>query len=179
MEVTAGRAEVAPSRSTAARLGVGARALLAAALILAIVGWVVRFFSRAPAEPTQVTQISSLAVLPMRNLSGDQEQDYFVDGMTEALITDLSRIGELTAISRSSAMRYKGTDKPLSEIARELQGEAGTPVAEICRKLGISQATYFRWKRRHRSSPGRPRPPDVETRCAPPSMSRRTLDPHR
>ncbi len=59
-------------------------------------------------------------MLPLQNLSGDPEQEYFADGMTEALITDLAKIGALKVISRSSAMRYKGTDKPLSEIAREL-----------------------------------------------------------
>jgi TolB-like protein len=60
----------------------------------------------------------------MRNLSGDPEQDYLVDGMTEALITDLSRISELQVTSRSRAMRYKGSDKPLSEIAQELEVDA-------------------------------------------------------
>jgi TolB-like protein len=127
-EVTAGRAEAARSRSKAARLGIGARVLLAAALLLAIVAGVAWFSSRAPGEPTVVAsqgpRIGSLAVLPMRNLSGDQEQDYFADGMTEALITDLSRIGALKVASRSSAMRYKGTDKPLSEIGRELNVDA-------------------------------------------------------
>jgi TolB-like protein len=127
-EVTAGRAETARPKSKAAHLGIGARVLLAAALILAIVAGVVWFSSRGPGEPTEVTnlgpQISSLAVLPMRNLSGDPEQDYLVDGMTEALITDLSRIGELQVASRSSAMRYKGTDKPLAEVARELNVDA-------------------------------------------------------
>ncbi len=65
--------------------------------------------------------IESIAVLPLQNLSGDPEQEYFADGMTEALITDLAKIGALKVISRSSAMRYKGTDKPLAEIARELK----------------------------------------------------------
>jgi TolB-like protein/Tfp pilus assembly protein PilF len=69
-------------------------------------------------------QIASLAVLPLRNLSGDPEQEYFVDGMTEALITDLSKIGALKVISRTSAMRYKDTDKPISDIARELNVDA-------------------------------------------------------
>jgi len=127
-EVTAGQAEVSWARSKAARLGVGARVLLAAALILVIVAGVVWFSSQGPGESTEVAtqgpQIRSLAVLPMRNLSGDPEQDYFVDGMTEALITDLSKISALKVISRSSAMRYKNTDKSLSEIARELDVEA-------------------------------------------------------
>jgi TolB-like protein/tetratricopeptide (TPR) repeat protein len=59
-------------------------------------------------------------VLPLKNLSGDPEQEYFADGMTEALITDLAKIGALKVISRSSTMRYKDTDKPLAEIASEL-----------------------------------------------------------
>ena len=62
----------------------------------------------------------SLAVLPLANLSGDPEQEYFVDGMTEALITDLSKIAGLRVISRTSMMRYKGAAKPLPQIAREL-----------------------------------------------------------
>jgi eukaryotic-like serine/threonine-protein kinase len=66
------------------------------------------------------TRIRSLAVLPLADLSGDVEQAYFADGMTEALITDLAKIGALKVISRTSAMRYKGSNKPLPEIAREL-----------------------------------------------------------
>jgi len=65
-------------------------------------------------------RIKAIAVLPLANLSRDPEQEYFVDGMTEALITDLAQIGALRVISRTSAMRYKGSDKPLPEIAREL-----------------------------------------------------------
>jgi len=65
-------------------------------------------------------RIKAIAVLPLANLSRDPEQEYFVDGMTEALITDLAQIAALRVISRTSAMRYKGSDKPLPEIAREL-----------------------------------------------------------
>ncbi|MGC2195469.1 MAG: tetratricopeptide repeat protein, partial [Terriglobales bacterium] len=64
--------------------------------------------------------IRSLAVLPMANLSGDAGQDYFADGMTEELITELSRIHALKVISRTSVMEYKGTKKHLPQIAREL-----------------------------------------------------------
>jgi TolB-like protein/DNA-binding winged helix-turn-helix (wHTH) protein/Tfp pilus assembly protein PilF len=66
------------------------------------------------------SQIRSLAVLPLQNLSGDPAQEYFVDGMTDALITELSRIGTLRVISRTSAMHYKGTKQGLPEIAQEL-----------------------------------------------------------
>ena len=65
-------------------------------------------------------EIRSIAVLPLQNLSGDSSQDYFADGMTEELITDLSQISALRVISRTSVMRYKGSNKPLPEIAREL-----------------------------------------------------------
>ena len=69
-------------------------------------------------------RIESLAVLPLENLSGDPEQEYFADGMTEALITDLAQISSLRVISRTSAMRYKVTRKPLPDIARELNVDA-------------------------------------------------------
>jgi TolB-like protein/DNA-binding winged helix-turn-helix (wHTH) protein/Flp pilus assembly protein TadD len=65
--------------------------------------------------------IQSLAVLPLANLSRDPGQDYFADGMTEALITDLAQIGSLRVISRTSVMHYKGTSKTLPEIGRELK----------------------------------------------------------
>lgn len=65
-------------------------------------------------------QIRSLAVLPLQNLSADPSQEYFSDGMTDALITDLAQIGSLKVISRTSTVQYKGTKKPLPEIAREL-----------------------------------------------------------
>jgi TolB-like protein len=64
--------------------------------------------------------INSLAVLPLQNLSGDPAQDYFADGMTEELITELSRLSSLRVISRTSIMRYKNANKPLPEIAHEL-----------------------------------------------------------
>jgi TolB-like protein/tetratricopeptide (TPR) repeat protein/DNA-binding winged helix-turn-helix (wHTH) protein len=68
--------------------------------------------------------ITSLAVLPLENLSGDPEQEYFADGMTEALITELGKISALRVISRQSVMQFKGTDKSLPEIARELNVDA-------------------------------------------------------
>jgi serine/threonine protein kinase len=71
-------------------------------------------------EGTPTARIRSLAVLPLANLSGDVDQDYFSDGMTDALITDLSQIGSLKVISRTSTTRYKRTEKPVPQIAREL-----------------------------------------------------------
>ncbi len=88
---------------------------------------------RAPAQPrarravparTHRAAIRSLAVLPLENLSRGPEEEYFADGMTDALITTLAQIGALRVISRTSVMRYKGARKPLPEIARELKVEA-------------------------------------------------------
>ncbi len=93
--------------------------MLAAVFALNVAG-VRRLVSRV----TGPGAIDSIAVLPLENLSGDSEQEFFADGMTEALITHLANIRGLKVISRTSAMRYKGTDKPLGEIARELDVEA-------------------------------------------------------
>jgi len=68
--------------------------------------------------------VRALVVLPLENLSGDPSQEYFADGMTEALIARLAKIGTLKVISRTSAMLYKGVRKPLPEIARELKVDA-------------------------------------------------------
>ena len=69
-------------------------------------------------------QSKSLVVLPLENLSGDKDQDYFADGMTDDLIANLAKIRSLRVISRSTAMTYKDTHKPLSQIARELNVDA-------------------------------------------------------
>jgi TolB-like protein/DNA-binding winged helix-turn-helix (wHTH) protein/tetratricopeptide (TPR) repeat protein len=91
----------------------------ALALSLAILS-VWRFRSRAPAP----MGIRSIAVLPLENLSGDASQNYFADGMTDELITDLAQISALRVISRTSVMVYKGARKPLPQIARELNVDA-------------------------------------------------------
>jgi len=69
-------------------------------------------------------RIETLAVLPLVNLSGNPAEDYFADGMTEALITDLARLGSLKVISRTSVMRYKDTTRSAREIARKLGADA-------------------------------------------------------
>jgi serine/threonine-protein kinase len=86
-------------------------------LILLIVA-VLRFF------PRDQEAIDSIAVLPLQDLSGDPEQAYFANGMTEALITELSKIEALRVISRTSVMRYRETDRSLPEIAKELNVDA-------------------------------------------------------
>jgi serine/threonine-protein kinase len=74
--------------------------------------------------PKRGQTIDSIAVLPLANLSGDPDQEYFADGMTEELITNLAKIGALKVISRTSMMQYKGTKKPLPLIAKELNVDA-------------------------------------------------------
>ena len=92
-------------------------ALLAGALVL----WKPGAARSRPAAPTSRPEIKSLAVLPLENLSQDPKQEYFADGMTDELIARLSKISALRVISRTSAMRYKGSKKSLPEIARDLQ----------------------------------------------------------
>jgi serine/threonine protein kinase/tetratricopeptide (TPR) repeat protein len=79
-----------------------------------------RLSSSAPTEILPQPGYTSIAVLPLTNYSSAQEEEYFADGMTEALITELAQIRSLRVISRTSSMRYKTSDKPLPEIAREL-----------------------------------------------------------
>jgi TolB-like protein/DNA-binding winged helix-turn-helix (wHTH) protein/Flp pilus assembly protein TadD len=99
------------------------RLLLPALLALTLVAV---FFSsvRAWRGYSGGSRIRSLAVLPLENLSGDPSQEYFADGMTEELTTNLAKIKSLRVISRSSAMQYKKTQKPLAEIARALRVDA-------------------------------------------------------
>ena len=95
---------------------IAALVVLLSLTILAV--WLFRSLERRSAE------IRSIAVLPLDNLSGDASQDYFSDGMTDELITDLAKIKALRVISRTSVMRYKGTHTPLPEIARKLKVDA-------------------------------------------------------
>jgi serine/threonine protein kinase/Tfp pilus assembly protein PilF len=99
------------------------RAVLAALPLLALLvglGWRFGWFRPTPAA----AKVRSIAVLPLANLSHDPEQEYFADGMTEQLTTDLGQISALRVISRTSAMHYKGTNKRVPEIARELDVDA-------------------------------------------------------
>jgi eukaryotic-like serine/threonine-protein kinase len=91
-------------------------ALVAVIFAFNVAGMRDRLLRRGAALP----RIESLAVLPLANLSGDPQQEYFADGMTEELIVTLGRISNLRVISRTSVMRYKQTTKSLPEIAREL-----------------------------------------------------------
>jgi TolB-like protein/Flp pilus assembly protein TadD len=109
-----------PSRTVWARrwLALGGVVLLA---LLAVTYLVTQSRARDAAQP----KIKSLAVLPLKNLSSDATQEYFADGMTDALIGELSRISSLRVVSRTSVMQYKGEKKkPLPQIARELNVDA-------------------------------------------------------
>jgi TolB-like protein/DNA-binding winged helix-turn-helix (wHTH) protein/Tfp pilus assembly protein PilF len=98
--------------------GLALGALLAAAFAFNFAG------IRNRVSALTVPGIHSLVVLPLENLSGDPHQEYFADGMTDALITDLAQISDVRVISRTSAMQYKGTHKSLQEIAQALAVDA-------------------------------------------------------
>ncbi len=93
-------------------------ALLIAGTVLTAAAWKEGLFSAAP------SQIRSIAVLPLQNLSNDPSQEYFADGMTDELITDLAQIHALKVVSRTSTVQYKGTRTPLPRIGRDLKVDA-------------------------------------------------------
>jgi TolB-like protein/DNA-binding winged helix-turn-helix (wHTH) protein/Flp pilus assembly protein TadD len=112
--IDAGTSPRRPRRVLAGTLfGSGLVVVLATSLLWFIYPW-------GQASPT----IRSLAVLPLENLSSDASQDYFAEGMTDQLITNLGQISTLRVIGRTSVMTYKSVRKPLAEIARELNVEA-------------------------------------------------------
>jgi TolB-like protein len=113
-------APLPPDRNLWRAARVPAIVVLGLALI-AVIGYAgfKRWFAGSNAQP----EIRSIAILPLENLSGDPGQNYFADGMTEELIADLGQVSALRVISRTSAMSYKGTNKRLPEIARELAVE--------------------------------------------------------
>ncbi len=122
LAVTSPPPEAAVWRRAVRRGGFAVVAVLALIVVLLgadVGGWRARLFSHI-ARP----RIGSLAVLPLANLSHDPGQDYFADGMTEALIASLAQVRALRVISRTSVMHYKGTDKTLPQIAHELNVDA-------------------------------------------------------
>ena len=100
------------------------RAAVVAGVLVVVVGAVWRTGGFRGRAAGAVHPIQSIAVLPLVNYSGDPSQEYFADGITEALTTDLARISALRVISRTSVMHYKDTSKTVPEIARELQVDA-------------------------------------------------------
>jgi TolB-like protein/DNA-binding winged helix-turn-helix (wHTH) protein len=107
---------------------ISTRALAGAALLTATIALVslliLRYIRKPSVSSANSEQIKSLVVLPLEDLSGEKNQDYFADGMTDELIASLAKIRQLRVTSRTSAMAYKGTHKPLSEIARDLHVDA-------------------------------------------------------
>ena len=105
-----------------------AAALISVVLVIAlsVAFWLGR---GAATQPSLELDIDSIAVLPLANLSGDPDEDFFADGMTEALIGDLSKVGSLTVISRTSVMEYRETTRTLPEIAQELGVDAVVEVS--------------------------------------------------
>ena len=101
-----------------------------ALLLLAVLGI---FVLRTRIVDSPNHQITSLAVIPLSNLSGDPSQDYFAEGMTDQLITRLGQISSLRVISRMSVIQYRGTRKPLPQIALELNVDA------------VVEGTVLRW----------------------------------
>lgn len=110
----------APARVTRTKTRL---ALAFAVLALVITGSAISLVLTVWRRPSAAPPLRSIAVLPLDNLSGDPSQDYFVDGMTDELTTDLAKVSSLRVTSRTSVMRYKGTKKGLPEIARELNVE--------------------------------------------------------
>jgi TolB-like protein/DNA-binding winged helix-turn-helix (wHTH) protein/Tfp pilus assembly protein PilF len=110
-------------------------AWIAAAAVILLAWPVAKFawprLTRAEKEP----KIRSIAVLPLENISGDKEQEFFADGMTDELITMLAKYPSLRVISRTSVMQYKGVRRPLPEIAREL-GVDGVIEGSVSRAQG-------------------------------------------
>ena len=113
------------------------RVAVAAALTAVAAGGAWMLFYQMRPVPSDA---ASLAVLPLANLSGDPQQEYFADGMTEALIADLARIPAVRVISRTSVARYKDARRPLPEIARELNVDhvVEGSVARAGRRVRIS-----------------------------------------
>ena len=112
-------AEKATSRRMSPSAG-GRWALATVAMVVLVSVFLIAVHKFGSGNTSAVPPIHSLAVLPLQNLSDDPTQEYFSDGMTDALITDIARIGSVKVISRTSIVRYKKSEKPLPEIAREL-----------------------------------------------------------
>src|SRR5579862_3660589 len=118
-----------PPRRTLIRTGWMRNWIIAAAAVIACLGIVLGanvggIRDWATSRWRSTPQISALAVLPLENLSHDPEQEYFADGITDALITDLAKISNARITSRTSVIRYKGTKKNIKEIGRDLHVDA-------------------------------------------------------
>jgi TolB-like protein/DNA-binding winged helix-turn-helix (wHTH) protein/Flp pilus assembly protein TadD len=120
--------ESAAGETTTAGAGAGPKRIAGVLVVAATIATLILVYERGwwdrlrPGRP--VEHIRSLAVLPFENLTGDRAQDYFVDGITDALTTDLAQAGGFDVISRTSAMQYRDPTKPLTAIGQELKVDA-------------------------------------------------------
>src|SRR5260370_4838460 len=123
-----GRQRLEPTQATRAGKPFGPWLLagLVAAGILALVAFNATGLRQRFLGKSDAGTIRSLAVLPLENLSRDPDQEYFADGMTAALTTELAQITSLKVISHTSVVQYKGTKKSLPQIAQDLSVHAGT-----------------------------------------------------
>jgi len=121
---------VSPTRTTSQAGGTeaapaGTRAkLIVAATVLLLLGALAIYWPSLRRAPGARPQFKSIAVLPLQNYSGDPQQEYFVDGMTDSVIADLGEIKDMRVISRTSVMPYKTSKKSMREIASELHADA-------------------------------------------------------
>jgi serine/threonine-protein kinase len=119
-----GAAVSAPRRSRAHHRGAAIRIIAVAASVALLAGSNPGNLRGRVLTWAFPRQIRSIAVLPLVNFTGNPQQEYFVDGMTDELITSLAQVGSLRVISRTSIMQYKGTHKKLGDIARDLGVQA-------------------------------------------------------
>ena len=117
------------TRQTGRKLDFIIIAFLSLALITVVV-------DRYVLERSMLPEVSTLAVLPLQNLSGNTDEDYFADGMTEALISNLAKVSALRVISRTSVMRFKNSNRSLPAIA----ASGRRPLAEACCWEGAERA---------------------------------------
>lgn len=134
--LAAGEKSPGPTGSDQARSVTAIRALLpwwrsrwaawgAAALVLSLLfGFAVSVWKGRFSSSAHAMRFEAIAVLPLENLTGDLSQEYFADGMTDALITNLAQVSSLRVISRASTMGYKGVHSPLADVARKLNVDA-------------------------------------------------------
>jgi adenylate cyclase len=109
--------------------------IVAVVVLIGLAGWLQPWTSADEEAPTaDGLDRKRIAVLPFVNMSADAENEYFADGITEELITELSRIGELSVIARTSVMKFKGTEQSIAEIGHELN--VGTVLEGSVRKAG-------------------------------------------
>jgi TolB-like protein/DNA-binding winged helix-turn-helix (wHTH) protein/tetratricopeptide (TPR) repeat protein len=119
-------AEIAPpvANPPLARRALQMLVVVPALAVIVILAGLLFWEARRPSRHATLLPVRSLAVLPLEDLSGDTSQDYFADGLTDELITDLGQISALRVISRTSVMQYKGRLEPLPRIAQQLNVDA-------------------------------------------------------